>query len=143
MENGMKKPTQKKVKEYLKDIEANFSQLIDAAIWYEQNDKDDWATDIIGEIEKLPSEKEVELLIKDLKNRKDEDFSVYAYQRLWWALINEESEDVNKAIIDYKNSEEGKTFADTLNTWFNELDDDSDTKVNIAKFITKIKKPKP
>ena len=34
----MKKPTQKRIKEYLKDIESNFTELINAAIWYEKKD---------------------------------------------------------------------------------------------------------
>ena len=124
----MKKPTEKRIKECLKDIESNFSELINAAIWYEKKDMDDWATDIVSEIERLPSEKEVQLLINDLSNRKDEDFAVYAYQRLWWALINTEAEEVNKAILDFSNnSEKGQKLKDILKNWFEQLDDDSDT----------------
>ena len=105
----MKKPTQKRIKECLKDIEANFSELINAAIWYEKKDMDDWATDIVGEIERLPSEKEVQLLINDLSNRKDEDFAIYAYQRLWWALINTEAEEVMNEIMEGKASDVQKS----------------------------------
>ena len=32
----MKKPTEKRIKEYLKDIESNFTELINAIIGYEQ-----------------------------------------------------------------------------------------------------------
>ena len=70
----MKKPTQKRIKEYLKDIESNFTELINAIIWYEQKDMDDWAYDIIGYIEKLSSEKELNFLFKDLPNRSNDDF---------------------------------------------------------------------
>ena len=70
----MKKPTQKRINECLKDIESNFTELINAIIWYEQKDMDDWATDIVGEIERLPSKKEVQLLINDLSNRSNDDF---------------------------------------------------------------------
>ena len=49
----MKKPTEKRIKECLKDIEANFSELINAAIWYEKKDMDDWAYDIIGYLSQL------------------------------------------------------------------------------------------
>ena len=140
----MKKPTQKRIKEFLKDIEANFSELIDSIICYEKKDMDDWATDIVGEIERLPSEKEVQLLINDLSNRKDEDFAVYAYQRLWWALINTETEEVNKAILDFSNnSEKGQKLKDLLKKWFEQLDDDSDTKPNIGKLINSSSKLKP
>ena len=102
------------------------------------------ATDIVGEIERLPSEKEVQLLINDLSNRKDEDFAVYAYQRLWWALINTETEEVNKAILDFSNnSEKGQKLKDLLKKWFEQLDDDSDTKPNIGKLINSSSKLKP
>ena len=140
----MKKPTEKRIKECLKDIESNFTELINAAIWYEKKDMDDWATDIVGEIEKLSSEKEVQLLINDLSNRKDEDFAIYAYQRLWWALINTEAEEVNKAILDFSNnSQKGKILKDILKNWFEQLDDDSDTKPNIGKLINISITPKP
>ena len=140
----MKKPTQKRINECLKDIESNFTELINAAIWYEKKDMDDLATDIVGEIEKLSSEKEVQLLINDLSNRKDEDFAVYAYQRLWWALINTEAEEVNKAILDFSNnSQKGKILKDILKNWFEQLDDDSDTKPNIGKLINISITPKP
>ena len=132
----MKKPTEKRIKECLKDIESNFTELINAAIWYEKKDMDDWATDIVGEIEKLSSEKELQLLINDLSNRKDEDFAIYTYQRLWWALINTEAEEVNKAILDFSNnSQKGKILKDILKNMFEQLDDNSDTKFNIVNFI--------
>ena len=140
----MKKTTEKRIKEYLKDIESNFTELINAAIWYEKKDMDDWATDIVGEIEKLSSEKEVQLLINDLSNRKDEDFAIYTYQRLWWALINTEAEEVNKAILDFSNnSQKGKILKDILKNWFAQLDDDSETKPNIGKLINISITPKP
>ncbi len=140
----MKKPTDKRIKECLKDIESNFTELINAIIWYEQKNMDDWAYDIVGEIEKLPSEKEVQLLINDLSNRKDEDFAVYAYQRLWWALINTEAEEVNKAILDFSNnSEKGQKLKDILKNWFEQLDSDSNTKPNIGKLINSSSKLKP
>ena len=49
----MKKPTQKRIKECLKDIESNFTELINAIIWYEQKNMDDWSYDIIGHIENI------------------------------------------------------------------------------------------
>lgn len=140
----MKKPIQKRIKECLKDIDTNFTELVNAIIWYDQNDMDDWATDIIGEIERLTSEKELILLLTDFSNRENEDFSVYSYQRLWWALINTESEEVNKSILEYSKSlEKGKKITDVLKIWFKQLDDDSDTKTNIGKIINSSIKLKP
>ncbi len=84
----MQKFTQKEVNNLVKDVETNFSQLINAIIYYENNDKDDFSTDIIGYIEKLPILKELELLIKDFPNRQNNDFDIYGYQKLWLSLIN-------------------------------------------------------
>lgn len=132
----MKKPSQKKINKYLENIESNFSELINGAISYEKNGMDDWATEIIGAIEHLPLEKELNLLLNDLKHRKKEDFTIYSYQRLWWGIINVKSDDTNKAIIDFcKKSENGEILSDNLNFWFNELDNDSESKVNIGKIV--------
>ena len=59
----MKKPTQKRIKECLKDIESNFTELINAIIWYEQKDMDDWTYDIIGYIENIIFWKRINFLI--------------------------------------------------------------------------------
>lgn len=137
----MKKPTQKRVKECLKNIEINFSELIDYIIFYEKNDMDDWATDIIGYIEKLPCEKEILLLINDFSNRKTDDFNIYSYTSLWWALINEDSEFVNNNIIEYfKNSENGNLLKEILSNWLLNLDDETTTKENILKILNKSNK---
>ena len=80
--------TQKEVNNLVKDVENNFTQLINAIIYYESNDKDDFSTDIIGYIEKLSHLKELDLLIKDFPNRQNNNFDIYGYQKLWLALIN-------------------------------------------------------
>jgi len=137
----MKKPTQKRVKECLKDIEKNFSELINAIIWYEQNDMDDWSYDIIGYIEKLPPEKEINLLINDFFNRNEKDFSIYSYQKLWWSLINAKLENINniikKSLNDFK---DGKKLKLVFDSWYDNLDKDSDTRYNIMKIISKSNK---
>ena len=141
MENSMKKPTQKRVKECLKDIEKNFSELINAIIWYEQNDMDDWSYDIIGYIEKLPPEKEINLLINDFFNRNEKDFSIYSYQKLWWSLINAKLENINNIIKKSLNdSKDGKKLKLVFDSWYDNLDKDSDTRYNIMKIISKSNK---
>ena len=84
----MKKPTEKRIKECLKDIATNFSELIDAIIWYERKDMDDWSYDIIGYIEKLPRKERIQYLFDDLKNRNEDDLLNPKYQGLWYALFN-------------------------------------------------------
>lgn len=129
----MKKFTQKEVNNLLKDVENNFTQLINAIVYYESKDKDDYATDIIGYIEKLPTLKELELLIKDFPNRKNDDFDIYGYQKLWLALINsqeKESIDILKQEISQNN--QLKYFL--MNT-IADYDDGNETKNNVLKLL--------
>ena len=128
----MKKPTEKRIKECLKDIESNFTELINAAIWYEKKDMDDWAYDIIGYIEKLSSEKEVQLLINDLSNRSSDDLTNPKYQGLWYALFNVEQtvENTHEEIISQLKTHTNKELA--LN-FIKSLDEgeDSDGEINV------------
>lgn len=141
MENNMKKPTQKRIKECLKDIETNFSELISAIIWYEQNDMDDWSYDIIGHIEKLSPEKEINLLINDFFYRHEADFSVYSYQKLWWVLINAKIDNVNSIIKKSLNdSKNGKKFKLVFDNWYDNLEKDSDTRYNLMEIVSKSNK---
>ena len=132
----MKKPTDKRIKECLKDIESNFTELINAAIWYEKKDMDDWAYDIIGYIEKLSSEKEVQLLINDLSNRSSDDLTNPKYQGLWYALFNVEQtvENTHEEIISQLKTHTNKELA--LN-FIKSLDEgeDSDGEINVRKVL--------
>lgn len=121
----MTKPTQKQIKIYLKDIQSNFSALVSAAIWYEDNDQEDWASDIIGHIEKLTNEEKVKLLLNDLSQRVEADFNNYAYQRLWWALINENDTKINQQLVNHP------ILHPKLYQWYSELDNESETKDNL------------
>ena len=132
----MKKPTQKRINECLKDIESNFTELINAIIWYEQKDMDDWLYDIIGYIEKLSSEKEVQLLINDLSNRSSDDLTNPKYQGLWYALFNVEQtvENTHEEIISQLKTHTNKELA--LN-FIKSLDEgeDSDGEINVKKVL--------
>jgi hypothetical protein len=104
----MKKPNERKIKKYLLNVENNFKELIDAIVYYDINEMDDWATDIIGAIEEKSIEETFHLLLNDLDNRKKSDFDRYFYCTLWWALINEQNTDIInmfiKAIKEDKNT---------------------------------------
>ena len=84
----MKKITRQKVQALLKDVENNFSQLIDSLFYFESVDKDDWAWDIIHGIEELEPSKEIEMLIEDLANRNYEVPEKLLYNSLWYAQAN-------------------------------------------------------
>ncbi len=128
----MKKPTQKRIKEYLKDIESNFTELINAIIWYEQKDMDDWAYDIIGYIENLPRKERVQYLFDDLSNRSSDVLTNPKYQGLWYALFNVEQtvENTHEEIISQLKTHTNKELA--LN-FIKSLDEgeDSDGEINV------------
>ena len=84
----MKKITRQKVQALLKDVENNFSQLIDSLFYFESVDKDDWAWDIIHKIEELELSKEIELLIIDLENRNYKIPDNLLYHSLWYSQAN-------------------------------------------------------
>jgi hypothetical protein len=128
----MKKPTEKRIKECLKDIESNFTELINAIIWYEQKNMDDWAYDIIGYIENLPRKERVLYLFDDLSNRISDDLSNPKYQGLWYALFNVEQtvENTHEEIISRLKTHTNKELA--LN-FIKSLDEgeDSDGEINV------------
>lgn len=125
--------TQKEVNNLVKDVENNFTQLINAIIYYESNDKDDFSTDIIGYIEKLSHLKELDLLIKDFPNRQNNNFDIYGYQKLWLALINTQDPkliDILKQEI-FHNHRLKKFLANTILDY----DDGNETKHNVLKLL--------
>lgn len=91
----MKKPTQKRVKECLKDIENNFSELIDYIIFYEKNNMDDWSYDIIGYLEKQSNATLIKQLFDDLSKRSELDKSNCLYKSLWYAILNNKQNEEN------------------------------------------------
>lgn len=84
----MKKITRQKVQALLKDVENNFSQLIDSLFYFESVNKDDWGWDIIHKIEELELSKEIELLIIDLENRNYKIPENLLYHSLWYSQSN-------------------------------------------------------
>ena len=128
----MKKTTEKRIKEYLKDIESNFTELINAIIWYEQKNMDDLAYDIIGYIENLPRKERVQYLFDDLSNRSSDDLTNPKYQGLWYALFNVEQtvENTHEEIISQLKTHTNKEIA--LN-FIKSLDEgeDSDGEINV------------
>lgn len=129
----MKEFTKKEVNNLVKDVENNFTQLIEAIIYYEINEKDDFATEIIGYIENLSNLKELELLIKDFLNRKNENFFIYGYQRLWLALINTQDKQCLNILKEEIQANNRLKYI-LLNTIV-DYDDVNETKINVLKLF--------
>ena len=140
----MKKITRKKVQALLKDVENNFSQLIDSLFYFESVDKDDWAWDIIHKIEELELSKEIELLIIDLENRNYKIPENLLYHSLWYSQANVIENRENLINIISKNPSVKKflTYLTSLNKGNNK-----EYELNIQYIIDgvnlKIQSPKP
>ena len=131
----MKKPTQKRVKECLKDIENNFSELIDYIIFYEKNNMDDWSYDIIGYLEKQSNATLIKQLFDDLSKRSELDKSNCLYKSLWYAILNNKQNEENTySLFIEKINNDNKNL--TLN-FFKSLDEgeNSDTEKNLRNFL--------
>lgn len=126
----MKKPNDKQIKLYLLNIDLYFKELIDLIIYYDLNEMDDSAYEIVGFIEDLNNNKIFELLLGDLKNRKTSDFEIYFYCKLWWALIYEQDEKIINMIVKEVKENNNIMLHDFLIQSLkqvNDIDDDDDS----------------
>lgn len=129
----MKKPNKKQIKKYLLNVNLYFKELIDSIIYYDLNEMDEEAYEIIGFIEELSNIEIFELLLNDLKNRTVSDFDIYFYCKLWWALIYEQDNDIINMIISSVKVDNNSMLHDFLNhsiNQFNNIDDDDDVGEN-------------
>jgi hypothetical protein len=130
--NKKKKFSKKETKELLNNIENNFSMLIDLVIYYDSVDKDELAMKIIEKIEKLPLEKEIDLLIEDITKRNYIIEFSFIYSSIWYYMAN--SENKQEVLIDkvsnsqYRN--ELMNYFNSLNSGKNKLYD-----INMQKII--------
>lgn len=85
------KINKKEVKELLKDIENNFSTLIDVIIYYDSIDQDESAMKIIDKIEEIQLDKEIDFLIEDIVKRNYTINPGFLYSSIWYYIANSES----------------------------------------------------
>jgi hypothetical protein len=133
----MKKITKKDLKIMFKNIDENFKQLIDYIIFCDVSEKDLIGLEIIDEIENnIKLEKEIDLLIEDLKDR---DYIVspkLLYNTMWYCIAN--GDDSQAILIDKisksKYRHEITNYLQSLNKGQSREAD-----VNIQKIIDKVK----
>jgi hypothetical protein len=82
------KINKKEVKELLKNIEPNFSELIDLIIFYDSMDKDELAFEIINKMKTFNIEKKIDLLITDIVERQYKVNPSLLYNVLWYSISN-------------------------------------------------------
>jgi hypothetical protein len=80
--------SKKETKELLKNIENNFSNLIDVIIYYDSIDQDKSAMKIIEKMEELPLDKEIDLLIEDIVKRNYTVNPGFLYSSIWYYIVN-------------------------------------------------------
>jgi hypothetical protein len=135
------------IKKYSLDVDLYFSELIDVIIYYDLNEMDDSAYEIVGFIEELNNNRIFELLLSDLRHRKSSDFHVYFYCKLWWALIYEQDEKIINRIVKAVKENNNIMLHDFLIQSLkqvNDIDDDDDVentnKLYIEAILEKIHK---
>lgn len=84
----MNKITQKQVKALLQNVRENFSELIEAIIYFDSKDKDEIAQEIISYIDSLATQSEIDLLTEDLINRNFNIPTNLLYNSIWYGLNN-------------------------------------------------------
>lgn len=124
---------QKYLDNLYKDSISNFKDIIDISIYFfDEIEELDYGYEAVHSIEKLGSLKVVQLLIQDFPYRKNNDFSCYGYQTIWWALLNSYNNDVYHFIKENMTPELKKVF----NYWLiHDLEPNIDTYDNLKRFV--------
>lgn len=139
----MKKPLKKDIKRYLNDIDNHFSTLIDIIIWYDTQNMDDWAFDIIHPMEALSKNIFINLLCCDFSKRTQKDKESNLYQSLWFTYMNVEQSKTptHRALVEQMNTNVNK---DIIVQWLYSLDvgGDLDGDINLKKVLTLYEKQK-
>lgn len=111
----MKKFNQKQVKKLLENVKDNFSELIDAIIYFDSQNKDEIALEIISHIDSLATQTEIDLLTEDLINRNFNVPTKLLYNSLWYGLNN--NDEIRPGlVIKISNSEKKEQLVSYLST---------------------------
>lgn len=111
----MKKFNQKQVKKLLENVKNNFSELIDAIIYFDSQNKDEIAFEIISHIDSLATQTEIDLLTEDLINRNFNVPTKLLYNSLWYGLNNND-EIRPDLVMKISNSEKKEQLVSYLST---------------------------
>ncbi len=133
----MKKFTQKQVKTLLQNVRENFSELIDAVIYFDSNDKDEVALEIINHIDSLATQSEIDLLTEDLINRNFNIPTKLLYNSIWYGLNN--NDEIRPNLVEkISNSEKKSELVAYLSTLDKGRQREAD--LNIQKLLEEINK---
>lgn len=122
----------KLLKKMIKNIEISFSDLVDRVIFYDSVDQDVLSYDIIIEIEKIPTDKLIKLMIKELHRRDYKISTPLMYNFMWYyfADFHDKSNMLVKEILKTQNKEKILNYLSSLNERT-----ESDSELNIQDVI--------
>ena len=86
----MKKYTKVRLNEALKDIKANFTEVVDYIVYYDSIDEDLKGFDLIYKIEELDIKTEIRLLLNDFNKRDLSKTKTLLYNSLFYGIVNDE-----------------------------------------------------
>lgn len=84
----MTKISKQKLEKKLNSIEENFSELINLIIFYDSNDNDNLAFEIINKMKTFDIEKKIDFLITDIVERQYNVNPSLLYNVLWYSISN-------------------------------------------------------
>lgn len=122
----------KLLKKMIKKIEVSFSDLVDRIIFYDSVDQDVLSYDIIIEIEKIPTDKLIKLMIKELHKRDYKISTPLMYNFMWYyfADFHDKSNMLVKEIAKNENKEKILHYLTSLNERA-----ESDSELNVQDVI--------
>jgi len=122
----------KKLRSMLKNIEISFSSLIDRIMFYDSIDQQQLAYDIIIEIEQIPTDKLITLMIKEIDKRDYQISTPTMYNFMWYyfADFHDKSNLLTREILKNKNKDKILNYLISLNER-----SESDSELNVQDVI--------
>lgn len=122
----------KKLRSMLKNIEISFSSLIDRIMFYDSIDQQTLTYDIIIELEQMPTDKLITLMIKELDKRDYQISTPTMYNFMWYyfADFHDKSNMLTKEILKNKNKDKILNYLTSLNER-----SESDSELNVQDVI--------
>ena len=112
----MKKYTQKRLNEIIKDVKTNFTEIVDYIVYYDSIDEDQKGWSLIYKIEELEHETEINLILNDFNQRDLSKSPTLLYNSILYGLVNnEDSKNVLIDVLKNQNQEIFKSYLSTLN----------------------------
>ena len=121
----------------LKNVRENFSELINAIIYFDNKNKDEVAQEIITHINSLATKSEIDLLTEDLINRNFNITTKLLYDSIWYGLNN--NDEIRPDIVEKIYNSEKKI---ELVSYLSSLDKgrQREADINIQKLLEEINK---